>query len=405
MSIVVIDPVSSGIAYIHAAVEMEVDLHVLCLDEGERKVSPELRNLVKSVVKVDSRDIESLISAIENIGDVQAILPGSEYTVPVCSQLAKHFLLPGLNRDTVAFVRDKYAFRNKIKEQKLSHIRYFLVDINTDLQALNVPMEFDFPAVIKPVDMSGSIEVKRIDSFDDLVSFMLNLSQREISDLDYISSGKFIVEEYIPGDEFSVEGVVIDDKIEILSITEKILGEEPYFVELGHIVGNQLCETISNRISQYAKFIVQAIGINIGPFHLELRVRPDGQPVAIEIAARMPGDKIVELIKQSSGIDLAQMTIAAYVNKKMSKEPCSNGISAISFIFRGRKERFTELNSIDKYKNHKYFKNCEIYFNRGDMLGSNQDWTSRIGHFIFFGDNYHEIKDVAYELNRKVGLI
>ncbi|WP_330960949.1 ATP-grasp domain-containing protein [Photobacterium sp. 53610] len=405
MSIVVIDPVSSGTAYIHAAAEMGIDLHILCIDEGERKLSHDLRSLVQSVIKVDSRDMNALVDAIEELGNVEAIFPGSEYTVPVCSQLAKYFGLPHLDEAVIDFVRDKYAFRTKLKETQLSHIHYFSIDKETELQPLELPDGFTFPAVIKPVDMSGSTEVRRVDNIDEFVAVVTRLSQSALNDLDFVSSGKFIIEEYIPGHEFSVEGVVIDNQVEIVSITEKVLGQEPYFVEFGHIVGHDICESIASTIRQYAEAVVNAIGVNIGPFHLELRVRPEGQPVAIEMAARMPGDKIVELIKQSYGVDLAQMTIAAYTNRNITRSDLPKVVSAISFIPRGNKEVFTELSSIEKYMSHKFFKKHEIYFNHGDVLGSHQDWTSRVGYFIFSGDDYHEIKSVVHEVNTEVGLL
>ncbi|RMQ46966.1 hypothetical protein ALQ04_00022 [Pseudomonas cichorii] len=402
MSIVVIDPVSSGINYFNAAQQLGVDLYVFSVDGGETELSPELRARARQVIKIDTSDFAAQMAMINQLGNIRAILPGVEYAVPMAASLGAAQGLTHLGDSAVEQVRNKFNFRSRLSEAGLSDIGFFLIDTR---EPVSVPAGFSFPAVVKPVDMAGSIGVRKLYNHAELLEAVEAFRQALPNDTGFTASGHLIVEQYIPGNEYSIEGVVGKDAgVTIASITEKLLGSEPYFVEIGHIVGQGYDEAFRNTLTEYALAVIEASGLNVGPFHLELRVTPQGRPVAVELAARLPGDSIVELIKRASGIDLALETLCEYLDIDSPAAPRANGISAIAFIPRGEKSEFTSLNGLGELIDSPYYLSHQVYYRTGDALGSDQDWTSRVGYVMFGGIDEAAVRSLVGRVHTEVGI-
>ncbi|MCI3946741.1 ATP-grasp domain-containing protein [Pseudomonas syringae] len=403
MSIVVIDPVSSGISYIHAAQQLGVDVYVFSSDGGEQELNAELRAKVRQVISIDTGDFDAQLKKLNELGNIRAVLPGVEYAVPMAARLGAASGTTHLNDSAVEKVRNKFNFRSRLTDVGLSSIGFFLLDPQAPV---SVPEGFSFPAVVKPIDMAGSIGVRKLYSHEELVEAVQAFRQSLPDDIGFTASGRLIVEEYIPGNEYSVEGIVRNDgSITVASITEKLLGSEPYFVEVGHIVGQGYEEAFRTTLTDYSLAVLDAINLNVGPFHLELRVTPQGQPVAVELAARLPGDNIVELIKRASGIDLAKETLCEYLNIDSPAVPLANGVSAIAFIPRGDKSEFTELHGLSDIFDSPYYVSHQVYYRSGDAMGSDQDWTSRIGYVMFGGTDEEVVRGLVGRVHAEVGIL
>ncbi|MEX3845996.1 MULTISPECIES: ATP-grasp domain-containing protein [Paraburkholderia] len=89
----------------------------------------------------------------------------------------------------------------------------------------------------------------------------------------------------------------------MLAVTEKILGPEPYFVEMGHVVDATLDERDPARLSAYVETVARQIGLTLGVFHAEVRMTRDG-PTLIEIAVRLGGDRIYRLVELAKSISI-----------------------------------------------------------------------------------------------------
>ncbi len=328
------------------------------------------------------------------------MLPGVEYAVPMAARLAAAIDRPHLSSNAVQLVRNKLNFRNRLTQRALSEINYFTLDAD---QGVDAPAGFRFPAVVKPVDMADSINVRKVYSLSELSEAVNGFWRSLPHDVDFTASGRVIMEEYIPGKEYSIEGLVEKDgRIVIASITEKLLGPEPYFVEIGHIVGQVFDEAFRAMMTRYALAVVEATGLNIGPFHLELRVTPQGKPVAAELAARLPGDNIVALIIRAKGICLACATLCEYLNLPRPRPANASCVSAIAFIPRGEKRHFSKLSGVEPLLNRPEYLSHELYFTPGDALGSDEDWTSHIGYLMFAGHDAAAVRELVRQVHEEV---
>ncbi|WP_239989875.1 hypothetical protein [Pseudomonas syringae] len=143
MSIVVIDPVSSGINYINAAQQLGVDVYVFSCDGGEQELNAELRAKVRQVIKIDTGDFDAQLEKINELGNIRAVLPGVEYAVPMAARLGAASGTTHLHDSAVQKVRNKFNFRSRLTDAGLSTIGFFLLDAHAPV---SVPEGFSFPA-------------------------------------------------------------------------------------------------------------------------------------------------------------------------------------------------------------------------------------------------------------------
>ena len=86
-----------------------------------------------------------------------------------------------------------------------------------------------------------------------------------------------MVERCISGTEVSVEGMTVNGKTHILAITDKMVTEPPYFVELGHSEPALLEDAEKVRIEDVARAAIEAVGIVNGPSHTEIMITDSGR--------------------------------------------------------------------------------------------------------------------------------
>ncbi|PPI55350.1 ATP-grasp domain-containing protein [Rathayibacter toxicus] len=167
------------------------------------------------------------------------------------------------------------------------------------------------PVVVKPLSRMGSSGVERVDD----VTAWEETVQRRAGD------GPLLVEEYIPGDEYSLEAFVSSGEILFCNLTKKMTSGAPNFVELAHIVGyaNEDPE-LSALAKETLAGVVNAVGVKTSIVHLEFRLRENGTLAVMEVAVRTPGDHILELASMAYDFDLYEVAIDLAFGNRPSRE-------------------------------------------------------------------------------------
>ena len=231
--------------------------------------------------------------------------------------------LHSISYETAVKATDKYDMIKAFKEHDVPSPWFFVVDTLEELKAHET--DAAFPCIIKPTDNAGSHGVAKVNSFEEL-----------LGNYEYSHScsrhGEVIVEEYLDGPEVSVEVMVVDGKVNILQITDKITTEAPHFVEMGHTQPSRLPDETQRQIREVAEMACKSIGIDNGPAHVEMKVTKRG-PVMIELGARMGGDNITtHLVPLSTGIDMVGSTIRVAMGEEPDIEPTLHCGSAIRYF-------------------------------------------------------------------------
>ena len=149
--------------------------------------------------------------------------------------------------------------------------------------------DIHYPCVLKPLDSSASRGVIRANNpseFGDAAARILRLQQ-----------GDLIVEDYIPGREFALEGVVTGGTLHTLALFDKPDPlEGPYFEETIYVTPSREPQNIQRRIRETAQAAITALGLTDGPVHAEMRVNGHGVWM-LEVAARPIGGLCARVLR------------------------------------------------------------------------------------------------------------
>ena len=136
-------------------------------------------------------------------------------------------------------------------------------------------------------------------------------SAQDLFDLDRSPSSCFLIEELVSGQDVSVESLAVSGDIIFENIVEEDnLENAGCFLEMGYTIGPSISESaVSQRLYQINRDIVRAIGLQTGICHAEYRITESGDIYFIELAARPPGDGLMQLYQLSTGKRLEQTIV------------------------------------------------------------------------------------------------
>ena len=160
-----------------------------------------------------------------------------------------------------------------------------------------------FPLIVKPVDRSGSRGITKIQKKEELKD-AIRIAEEVSFDK------RAMVEEFIEGQEYSVEYISWQGKHTFLALTQKFTTGAPHFIETGHMQPAEVSDTILENIKRIVEHALDTLGVKFGASHSEIKIDQDGTIKIIEVGARMGGDCIgSDLVKISTGYDFVDMVI------------------------------------------------------------------------------------------------
>lgn len=303
--------------------------------------------------------------------------------------------LPGISYETACKATDKGEMIKAFKEHGVASPWFYIIDSYKMLTML--VSEITYPCIIKPVDNAGSRGVMLAKNESELLGAYPNSLQCS-------RNGKVIIEEFMHGPEVSVETMTMDGKTMVISITDKLTTGSPSFVEMGHSQPSLLPEIDQARISELAIQAVKAVGINIGPAHVEIILTAEG-PKLVEIGARMGGDCITtHLVPFSTGLDMVGLTIDLLTGQKIELNPINNCGSAIRFISAssGIIEKIDGLEKVSKING---IKEVSLMKHVGEKVTDINSSLDRVGYVIAKGRTAIEAIDICEEALGKINIL
>jgi biotin carboxylase len=198
-----------------------------------------------------------------------------------------------------------------------------------------------FPCVLKPLSLSASQGVMRVNSQEEFRVAARRLAQlldRPDLQMKNLSPARqALIEEYIPGFEVAVEAILIDGELKLLAIFDKPDPlEGPYFEETIYLTPSRLSAEQQSAIHQCATQAIRALGLTHGPVHAEFRINEhDVWP--IEVAPRPIGGMCAASLSfvspQSAGaIGLEELILRHAIGEDISawqREPAASAVMMI----------------------------------------------------------------------------
>jgi biotin carboxylase len=244
-----------------------------------RTVTLDFKNVERGVARIETYSRDYPLAAIVGVDD--------ETTV-IAAKASQALSLPHNAPESVAATGNKHRFRTCLANSGLPAPRFTLFPVNDDPE--RAARDSFYPAVLKPLALSASRGVIRA---DDPVQFAAAFRRiraiLEKADIRGEAASHIQVEEYVPGDEVALEGLLDDGRLTVLALFDKpdpLQG--PYFEETIYVTPSRLPEHVQGAIAATVSRAVATLGLREGPIHAEMRINDKGVWL-IEVAARSIG--------------------------------------------------------------------------------------------------------------------
>lgn len=302
--------------YLQAA--SRLGLNVIIVSEGEHSIVSEYAQGIHVQFDQQDKALETILKAAINI-NVLAVIGTDDSIVELAANVAQHLGLPHNDTNAARFARRKDLARDVLHTNNIPIPNYQSIDLDAILNQTDVNV--DFPMVIKPLSLSASRGVIRVNNKDELLvaaKRIKNLLVRQ-TDLNLVEKEQVLLEEYIHGEEIAVEGIVDKGQFKLLTIFDKpdeLYG--PFFEETYYITPTRLPAKQVNKVSEVVQQACEAYGIKTGPVHAECRLRGN-EIYLIEMAARTIGGLCSDILEYGLGCSLEEIVLNQTMGKSVDK--------------------------------------------------------------------------------------
>jgi biotin carboxylase len=243
-----------------------------------------------------------LVAFLSNRMKVDRVIALEEFDVVTAALIREHLCLPGLNASDAKVFRDKLLMAVRSQAAGIM-VPDFVSLINPD--DIRQYMErVPAPWVIKPRSDVSAIGIKKVDQPEQVWQTIEEMNKRE--NLRERAS-YYVLARFIPGDVFHVDSVVNRGKVVFSGVNQ--YGRPP--MQVAHQGGAYMSRTVlhgsadEKTLVEINKKLVKALGLEYGATHAEfIKSTQDGKFYFLEIAARVGGAYIADVLEAASGINL-----------------------------------------------------------------------------------------------------
>jgi biotin carboxylase len=241
-------------------------------------------------------DLIKAVSYSARTRPIDRIVALDEFDMENAAALREHLRIPGMGQTTVRYFRDKLAMRGRAKEAGIAVPEFTHVLNYDNLKAFMSRVAP--PWLLKPRSQASGIGMKKIRTPDELWEWLDRIGDQQ---------SFYLLEQYVPGDVFHVDSIVSEG--EVVFAVGHAYGMPPLAVS--HEGGVFTTRTLprssdeARELQCVNRALIKALGLVRGVTHAEfLRAHSDGGFYFIEIAARVGGAYIADVIEAATGINL-----------------------------------------------------------------------------------------------------
>jgi len=267
------------------------------------------------------RDVLECARHVHDRNPIHGVTTFAETLVVLTAQVCAELGLPGLSVDSAIACTNKAVMRKALASAGVPCPKF--VEVRSVSEARAAIEKTGLPAVLKPTDNHTSQGVIRVDDADDIEDAFAIAWRNS-------GNGCLLAEQFMSGPEVSVEAFVVGRQVEIAAITDKTTTPGPHFLEIGHSVPSQLPAEVQHQIRGLVRSAAAALNLSDCAVHAEIKVTEDG-PKVVEIAGRLGGDFISNLVWYALGINLPSAAADVALGVKPDLRPTKQQGAAVSF--------------------------------------------------------------------------
>ncbi|MFJ6787479.1 ATP-grasp domain-containing protein [Streptomyces angustmyceticus] len=391
--------VAAGRELLGAAAQLGAQTYVATHEELYEQYPIDLREEIAGTVFTDfARPDDALreLAAFCRSTGIDAVVTSWEFLSPLAIRLAAELGLPGHLPEAADTCRNKRAMAEAFARHQVPAPRTVWAPDARTLADLITTSGLSYPLVVKPAENAGSIGVTVVRSAGDLPAAAA-LAQAQTHEFPHNIplDTTLLAQEYVGGDEFSVETLISDGTVHHLAITEKFTTQGDSRAELGHTVPAVLEPPAAAAVLDAAERAVTALGLRNGIAHTEIKADAQGRARVIETGARPPGDHIMRLVQEALGISEARAYLQAALGQTPDVTPRRDRAAAIRFLAAPRAGTLRWIGNLPEGDG---IIDTNTYVMPGDKVGGPHDNIGRVGHVMLQAPTAGEVNKAALDV-------
>ena len=336
------------------------------------------------------KQIDGIMSFATDPGVVTAAYVAEKLGLPSCGSY-----------ESVSILQDKGRFRKFLRENNfvVPNAKSY-VKIEDALNDINF---FNWPVIVKPVDSAGSKGVTRVDD--------INLLEEGIRyALKFSNSNKFIIEDFIEkkgcssdSDCFSLDGELIVTTFSSQRFDKNAKNPyAPMAFSWPSTISMQHQEELKSEIQRLLKLLNMRTSI----YNIETREGIDGKAYIMELSPRGGGNRLAEMIRYSTGVDLILNAVKAAVGEPITdlRQGELNGCWA-EYIIHSYEDGIFEKIEIDSLLEKNNIVDVDLWVKQGDEVHSFSAANYAIGTVVLKFDNNEDMEKEMSKIEDKIKVV
>lgn len=340
----------------------------------------------------------SSLEAIERAaaaGAFSAVLSVGDRPTVLAARAAVRLGLPGNPVDAAAASVDKFETRTRFASAGLIVPRHLVMAADRDVHDAARDERVRFPCVLKPTGLSGSRGVIRADSRREFIAAATRiraLLARPDIRAERTGSEDILVEEFVPGREYAVEGVLTQGSLHVFAIFDKPDPlDGPFFEETIYVTPSVLGDRERGHVRETVERGARALGLRHGPIHAELRRKPASADapadtaaaiVLLEIASRPIGGLCSSALRFEGGASLEDVLLDHALGGDATARRRERAASAVMMIPIPKRGLLKRVEGADRARAQPYVTDVRITAKPDQLLEPLPEAGSYLG-FIF----------------------
>ena len=304
--------------------------------------------------------------------------------------------LPGIGKKQAMYCTDKLLFHNKMKENSLRNCQCYEALITKEergqllAKVQNKELELQFPAILKPRFGSGSRGIHFVNNLQELKQ-----------GLEVTAGESYVLEECVAGEEYGLDGAVIDGKFYLVLLRHKENTPLParqavaYFSVMPE-------DEFYGQVKAFMEKAVQVLELQECLLHADL-IRTENGPFMIEMSARPSGHNLHNLFTPlCAGVDVAEQYIRHRMGLEYSFVPENTRMMMIHYFdLEGQAVYVPKQAEVESVLGREaIIWQCNI--KEGERLSKVSDGHSLMGrgYFVLEGESEEALKQKAEEVKK-----
>lgn len=378
-----------GIRYLLPAIETahKHGIYVITVDYLPNNIAHKYSDEYHNVSIMDKEAVLKLAQRLQIDGILSyAVDPGVVTAAYVAEQMGLPF---SCSYEAACIMQDKSRFRQFLTENGFNVPK--AKGYTNAEDAIKDVEYFNWPVIVKPVDSAGSKGVTRVDDPKGLEAAIAHA-------LDESHNGRFIVEDFLElqGCQSSADCFSVDGELVYADYSDQLFdknAENPYTPAI-EIWPASMPKVHQDYLSSEIQRLLKLLNCGTGLYNIESRVCKNGKPYIMEVSPRAGGNRIAELQRIGTGIDLIEAEVQKAVGDKVSgiTMPHYDGFY-VNYIVHSNQDGTFEEAIIDEDFKKKYVIEAEIRVNSGDHVETFKGANNAIGTLFLHFDNRQQMDE------------